>query len=181
MLNLLAEPFSDIESGATVNSAVAAPAESKVEVISARLDWVELRVPGELRAVSVAERLLAPFLADIPAAAREAIAVAFLEALENAIEHGCRLDASKRVEVSFVRFERAVVCRVKDPGEGFDPARLDHAAVSNPDGDPVRHERVREERDMRPGGFGLLLMTKMVDELIYNERRNGVMFVKYLP
>ena len=180
MLNLLAEPFSDVESGATVNSALAAPAGTEVEVISARPDWVELRVPGELRAVAVAERLLAPSLACITAAAREAVAAAFREALENAIEHGCRLDALKRVEVGFVRFERAVVCRVEDPGEGFDPARLDHAAVNNPEDDPVRHESVREERGMRPGGFGLLLMTGMVDEMIYNERRNGVMFVKYL-
>jgi hypothetical protein len=69
MLNLLAEPFSDIEPGANVNFAFAAPAESNVEIISARPDWLELRIPGELKALSVAERLLAPFLADIPAEA----------------------------------------------------------------------------------------------------------------
>ena len=39
---------------------------------------------------------------------------------------------------------------------------------------------MREERGLRPGGFGILLAQAMVDELIYNERRNEVVFVKYL-
>ena len=62
----------------------------------------------------------------------------------------------------------------------LDPARLDHAAINNPDNDPVRHARVREERGMRPGGFGLFLAARMVDELVYNERHNEVLLVKYL-
>ena len=33
---------------------------------------------------------------------------------------------------------------------------------------------------MRPGGFGLLLTQATVDELIYNEKQNEVVFVKYL-
>jgi anti-sigma regulatory factor (Ser/Thr protein kinase) len=33
---------------------------------------------------------------------------------------------------------------------------------------------------MRPGGFGLLMARKLVDELIYNEQGNEVVLVKYL-
>jgi anti-sigma regulatory factor (Ser/Thr protein kinase) len=33
---------------------------------------------------------------------------------------------------------------------------------------------------MRPGGFGILLAKKLVDELIYNEKGNEVVLVKYL-
>jgi hypothetical protein len=39
---------------------------------------------------------------------------------------------------------------------------------------------VREEKGIRPGGFGLLMVKNSVDELIYNEKRNEVVFVKYL-
>jgi hypothetical protein len=39
---------------------------------------------------------------------------------------------------------------------------------------------VREERGMRPGGFGILTVRALVDELLYNEKRNEVVFVKYL-
>ena len=33
---------------------------------------------------------------------------------------------------------------------------------------------------MRPGGYGILLAQKLVDELIYNEDGNEVLLVKYL-
>jgi len=33
---------------------------------------------------------------------------------------------------------------------------------------------------LRAGGFGILMADQLVDELVYNERRNEVMFVKYL-
>ena len=39
---------------------------------------------------------------------------------------------------------------------------------------------MREEKGIRPGGFGLVMVKAQVDELIYNERRNEVVFVKYL-
>ena len=38
----------------------------------------------------------------------------------------------------------------------------------------------REEQGLRPGGFGIMLTRKLVDELIYDERGNDVILVKYL-
>ena len=38
----------------------------------------------------------------------------------------------------------------------------------------------REEQGLRPGGLGLAITRSLVDELIYNEARNEVVFVKYL-
>jgi anti-sigma regulatory factor (Ser/Thr protein kinase) len=69
--------------------------------------------------------------------------------------------------------------RIADPGPGFDIDDLPHAAISYPDA-PVAHMQVREEKGLRPGGFGLLTVRASVDELLYNERRNEVVFVKYL-
>jgi hypothetical protein len=70
--------------------------------------------------------------------------------------------------------------RIADPGEGFDIDGLRHAAIANPDDDPIRHLSVREERGLRPGGFGLAMTRSLVDELIYNVARNVVLFIKYL-
>ena len=39
---------------------------------------------------------------------------------------------------------------------------------------------VREAKGLRPGGFGLLSVRSTVDELLYNEQRNEVVFVKYV-
>ena len=36
------------------------------------------------------------------------------------------------------------------------------------------------QKGIRPGGFGILMAKAKVDELIYNEARNEVIFVKYL-
>jgi anti-sigma regulatory factor (Ser/Thr protein kinase) len=33
---------------------------------------------------------------------------------------------------------------------------------------------------MRPGGFGVLLTQRLVDELVYSERGNEVTLIKYL-
>ncbi|HEV2663511.1 MAG TPA: ATP-binding protein, partial [Blastocatellia bacterium] len=95
-------------------------------------------------------------------------------------EHGGKLDPTKYVEVLCVLLKRAIIYWIKDPGEGFDPSALEHAAVNNPAGDPFRHVSVRDEKGLRAGGFGILMADQLVDELVYNERRNEVMFVKYL-
>ncbi len=44
--------------------------------------------------------------------------------------------------------------------------------------DPLEHVRVRHEQGLRPGGFGLAMTRALVDELIFNEKRNEVVLVK---
>jgi anti-sigma regulatory factor (Ser/Thr protein kinase) len=73
-----------------------------------------------------------------------------------------------------------VMCRVKDPGEGFSLDEISHAAIANPEEDPIRHVVHREAKGLRPGGYGVLLAQKLVDELIYNEKGNEVLLVKYV-
>jgi anti-sigma regulatory factor (Ser/Thr protein kinase) len=70
--------------------------------------------------------------------------------------------------------------RIADPGQGFNVDELPHAAIGQPPDDPIAHMMVREEKGLRPGGFGLLSVRASVDELLYNEKRNEVVFVKYL-
>lgn len=151
-----------------------------IKVVSGRPEWVELLIPCDLADVPPVEQLVTQLDPSLPLDVRESIADAFREMLNNAIEHGCKLDPTKQVQVRYVRFDRAIVCWIKDPGEGFDPARLEHAAVSNPTDDPVRHLFVREEKGLRPGGFGILMASQMVDELVYNELHNELMFIKYV-
>jgi len=73
-----------------------------------------------------------------------------------------------------------LIYRISDPGEGFDIDRLRHAAISNPENDPIRHMDVREAQGLRPGGYGLAMTRSLVDELIYNEARNEVICIKHL-
>ena len=55
-----------------------------------------------------------------------------------------------------------------------------HAATSSPADALFSHVAVREERGMRPAGFGLLFAKKQVEGLIYNENGNDVLLIKYI-
>ena len=70
--------------------------------------------------------------------------------------------------------------RIADPGKGFSFEGLTHSALSNPPDQPIEHALEREKKGLRPGGFGLMMTRQTVDELLYNEAHNEVVFVKYL-
>ncbi|MGH9936565.1 MAG: response regulator [Blastocatellia bacterium] len=178
--DFLVKPFGVADIRAAVSAVLDENSVVEIEVISAKPHWVQLRVPCDLAAVPILQKLLTQIKADLPEDTREAIAYAFREMLNNAIEHGGKLDPTKYVEVLCVLLKHAIIYWIKDPGEGFNPSELEHAAVNNPANDPFRHISVRDEKGLRAGGFGILMTNQLVDELVYNERRNEVMFIKYL-
>jgi len=152
--------------------------EDGIEVISAQPDWIRLlaRCTRE-----TAERLVQFWRqADLPYAEREDLAVAGYEILLNAMEHGGHFDPNKYVEIGYLHTNRMIMCRVKDPGDGFALEQLRHAAINNPPGDLFTHLPAREEKGLRPGGFGLLLANKLVDEMICGQQGNDVILIKYL-
>jgi len=176
----LSTPFSLTSLASIVQAAVEKPCwDDGIEVVSATPGWIRLFLRCE---VKTAERVMQFFheIIDLPAAEKEAVAVAIRELLMNAIEHGGNFDPKKYVEVSYLRTRRAVSCRIKDPGKGFSLAEIPHAAVMNPPDDPVRHMSYREAENLRPGGFGVLLVKNSIDELLYNEQGNEVVLVKYI-
>jgi len=151
-----------------------------IELLSAHPRWITLRV--RCRRLT-AERLLQfceELKIHLPVEDRQNMGLAFREMLMNAVEHGGKFHPKRWVEVAYLRTDRLIGYRVSDPGPGFTLAELPHAAVSNPPDDPSRHVAARESAGMRPGGFGLLLASKLVDELIHNEQGNEVLLIKYL-
>ena len=151
-----------------------------IEVISARPNWLGLRLRCKMETADRILQFLRELGMDLPTAEQENIATAFREILLNAIEHGGGSDPQRKVSVAYVRTERAVLYYVRDPGKGFSFQTLQHAAVSNPLDSPFEHTEVRERMGMRPGGFGILMTRQLVDELIYNEAGNEVLLIKYL-
>jgi CheY-like chemotaxis protein len=174
-------PFSLATLADMVHHAIEEPAwDDGIEVLSATPEWIRLLARCHIK---TADRLV-QFLhevADLPEAESNSVATAFREILLNAMEYGGRFQPDQWVEISYVRARHLVMCRVKDPGEGFSLDEIEHAAVANPDDDPIRHAAVRDAKGMRPGGYGVLLAQKLVDELIYSEKGNEVLLIKYLP
>ena len=154
--------------------------QDDVLVVSARPEWISLDVRCKLDVAERTTHVLRELSADLPLQIRDDVTAAFRELLMNAIEHGGRSDPSKRVRVSLLRTARSLIVHLHDPGKGFSLDTLPHAAISNPDDSPIKHVEIRAEEGRRPGGFGILMTRNLVDELIYNERGNSVLFVKYL-
>lgn len=176
----LRKPFPPRTIVDVINEVDAPGAALSIEVVSARPEWLEIIAPCTFE---IAERLHSFIMhleANLPEAVRESVAQAFRELLSNAIEWGGKLDPNRKVRISCVRAKRMLLYRIADPGEGFDIEGLRHAAISNPADDPIRHLVVREQQGLRPGGFGLAMTRSLVDELIFNEARNEVLFIKYL-
>ncbi len=92
---------------------------------------------------------------------RDNLAVALAEALSNAAVHGNRLRPGTLVRVAVaVTPGRCAVVDVADSGPGFDLAKVT---------DPTDDERL-----LVPGGRGVFLMRRLVDELKYNDAGNRV-------
>ncbi|HEX8144253.1 MAG TPA: response regulator [Pyrinomonadaceae bacterium] len=184
--DFLAKPFDVGQLLSAISTALElAPKEISIEVLSAQPDWIELRVPCDMAAIDPLERLMSQLKTDLPTLTRESVTYAFREMLRNAIEHGGKNDPSQFVEVGYLRSPRIILYRIKDPGEGFSIESLYRpegaiAAFLNPADDPTQHEQVREEEGIRPGGFGILIARELVDEMIFNERHNEVVLIKYL-
>jgi len=156
------------------------PSAPPIQVLSAKPDWVELLVPCERNVANRVRGFLKHLEGDLSAEVREHVGYAFFELLNNAVEWGGHLDPNLKVRLSYIRTKRMLMYRIDDPGPGFRIEEIKHAAISNPEDDPLAHTKFREEKGLRPGGLGILMTQSMVDELVYNEARNEVVLVKYL-
>jgi serine/threonine-protein kinase RsbW len=97
------------------------------------------------------------------------LGMAVRESMVNAVVHGNRYNARKKVHVSITKAEDRLTIVIADEGEGFDPAAIP---------DPLAHENL-----LRQSGRGLLLMRAFVDEFQVRRgepKKTEVRMVKYL-
>jgi CheY-like chemotaxis protein len=114
----------------TVDNALSsAPAALPIEVLSAQPHWVELLVPCEQSVVYRVQSFLSHLESGLPPDVVEKVGYAFRELLNNAIEWGGRLDPNLKVRISYIRTKKMLMYRLDDPGPGFDPQDLKHAAL----------------------------------------------------
>lgn len=92
------------------------------------------------------------------------IQLAMEEALVNAIKHGNRMDAAKKVRVHCEMSPELLRVEVEDEGEGFDPSQVP---------DPTDPEQIEN-----PHGRGILLMRTFMSRVEYNETGNRVLLEK---
>ena len=177
----LGKPLSPVSLNETVNAALNIPVEpDDIEVISALPSWISLQLRCKMGTADRLAQFLRELVTGVTPSERDSISAAFRELLMNAIEHGGKSDPNQRVSLTYLRTSRSIIYYIRDPGQGFSFADLAHAAVSNRPDEPFGHAEIREQLGIRPGGFGILLTKNFADELLYSEKGNEVMLIKYL-
>ncbi len=82
------------------------------------------------------------------------VEVALLEALANAVQHGCQDDPSKSIEVCVAcEIDQGMLIVVRDPGSGFDPGEIPS---------PVRGKNLFSDH-----GRGIFLINQLMDDVEY--------------
>ena len=94
-----------------------------------------------------------------------AVHLALEEAFLNAVKHGNKMDAGKKVSIEYLVDKEKIEVRMADEGVGFNPQDIPDPRV----GDNL----------YRPEGRGLLLMHAYMHIVEYNERGNGLRMVRY--
>ena len=151
-----------------------------IEVISGVPYWITLRVSCRLITADRLTRFMTEYSSDVPSSERDLLMTAFREMLLNAMEHGAGFDPEKVIEVTAAQTARALVFHFRDPGDGFDREDLRHACATPNPADIIKSAEERTQSGLRPGGFGMLIVRQIVDELVYNERGNEVLLIKHL-
>jgi serine/threonine-protein kinase RsbW len=88
------------------------------------------------------------------------ILVTTMEAVNNAIVHGNKSDESKSVEIVISYSKKILKITIKDEGQGFIPKEIP---------DPTKAENLEKFH-----GRGVFLMSKLADEIEFNEQGNMV-------
>lgn len=132
---------------------------------------VELSIPSRTEHLSIVNRVAEELAEQLAMGEddRDAVATSVIEAATNAIQHGNRNDASKKVTIRFIVRPGRLEVTIKDQGSGFDPSTVD---------DPLKPENLLRER-----GRGVYLIRAFMDEVRFSHRNGrgmAVRLVKYL-
>jgi Anti-sigma regulatory factor (Ser/Thr protein kinase) len=93
---------------------------------------------------------------DCAAGKERVVEMALLEALANAVMHGCEKDPTKKVECCVACDEsRGMLIVIRDPGKGFDPASIPSPIVG--------------QNLFSTHGRGIFLINQLVDEVRYEK------------
>lgn len=174
-------PFDYQEVASMVSSALAVDRwRDGIQVVSGLPHWLTLRVSCHLMTAERLVRFITELQPAAPNADRDLLIAAFRELLLNAMEYGAGFDAEKVVEVTAAKTARAIVYHFKDPGAGFDREDLAHATASASPEAVMAATARRVEQGLRPGGFGMLIVRQVADEIVYNESGNEVILIKHI-
>lgn len=133
-------------------------------------DWVELVAQTETEYFGRVQRFSeALFRHRLATSVVDDLRMALEELGRNAIEWGNRYDRNKKFSIRYAFIGEELIIVIEDEGEGFDwGASMEY----DPSKDPLGHLKTRKANGKRPGGFGIFMMKKIMDDIFYNAKGN---------
>jgi serine/threonine-protein kinase RsbW len=124
-----------------------------------------IKLPSRIDYLKRVENLISNLSShyNISSETRDKISLAVLEAVNNAILHGNKLDHKKNVSIRFQVNERCISCVIKDEGDGFNFLCLP---------DPTLPENLEKIH-----GRGVFLMNHLADSVHYSAEGRHVKMV----
>jgi serine/threonine-protein kinase RsbW len=121
----------------------------------------QLTISSETRHLTQVEKLseeVASY-ANLDESDSDDLGIVTTELVNNAIHHGNHDDPGKKVEIKFTVNSTKIEIRIKDQGNGFDPARLK---------DPLAPENLMSE-----SGRGIFLIRNLMDTIDFEFSPDG--------
>jgi serine/threonine-protein kinase RsbW len=87
------------------------------------------------------------------------IMIATTEAVNNAVNHGNKLNPNKYVDFNIYANENELIIFIKDEGEGFNPDEIDDC--------------LQPENLLKTSGRGVFLIKELMDEVFIDSNYNG--------
>lgn len=122
----------------------------------------EIDFPAKIENISIAENLIDEISSELNLSAEiyGNVLVAIIEAVNNAILHGNKLDPAKKVHLSYRVENKVLSFTIRDEGGGFDYGKVP---------DPTLTENLE-----KPHGRGIFLMRHLADEINFNENGSSI-------
>ncbi len=139
--------------------------------------WLEMDLntteDALIRAHHFVEHYILEYVAPPETAKR--LAWSFYEMVRNAMEWGNQLNESTVVRVGCLALSDRVLFKIQDQGKGFDVGMAFKQVE-----DPLLRQELRSKAGKRPGGYGIEITRKYMDDLFYNEKGNCLVMTKYV-
>lgn len=125
----------------------------------------ELTVVSDQARLADVDRFSGALLQKIPAVCSDLddIAIAVSEAVNNAMQHGNKLDGRKKVHIAYYLCSRYLRIVVQDEGTGFAPDKIP---------DPRKKENL-----LKVSGRGILIIRHLMDRVSFKRLKKGMKII----
>ena len=122
---------------------------------------IRMSLSSRFENIELAQHLCGKLLEgrEVPEETRHWLLMALREALANAIKHGNRQDAAKRIHLEMDVVDENLQITIRDEGEGFEPSQVD---------DPLA-----PENRLKTSGRGIFYMKTFMDRIDYSFQPGG--------